>query len=381
MSSWLLTLAFATGVVVTAIAAAAAHRLRRTPTQSGPGSELMEQASAHAVCSEHEEAAALLRQALENGSNDPLVALLLVDQYLRGRDPSRAARAVEVALARRDLSPAIRGALLFMRGRVFERSARPEEALLHYAEAAELFPASPAPHAASERLLGRLGRHAEAVEAARRWAKVDPEGGRPVLARRLALLAADQLVEGRPENALKAATEAGECASLGAAHVLRGDALWQKGMIRAAREAWKEGLKLSPPLIPVILERLEQLGEEGQEEIRQLARESVEGAETTPRLWAWWGFDALRRRSLTEARTAAQQLLRAAPGSAAAQRLLLLATAGGAPSAPQTELETLIGRWAGESFWPDPWRCTHCSWSGASFAWVCPGCGSWESLQ
>lgn len=378
MSSWLLTLAFFSGVVVTAIAAAAAHRLRRPAAKSGPGPALLERASAHAVCSEHAEAAALLRQALEAGAGDSLASVLLVDQYLRAGDPARGALAAEVVLARRDLSPSIRGALLFLRGRVLERSARPEEALLHYAEAADLFPNSPAPHAAAERLLGKLGRHAEAVEAARRFVRLAPEAGKAVLARRLALLAAEELVEGRPESALNNATLAAETAPLGAAHLLRGDALWQKGMIRAARDAWRESLKLSPGLLPVVLERLDQAGEEGREVLRQMAREA---GETTPRLWAWFGYDAQRRGAQGEARSAAAQLLHAAPGSAAAQRLAALTGAGGFPASPATEIERLLARWAQEPPWPDPWRCRHCSWNGESFTLVCPGCGAWESLQ
>ncbi len=381
---WLL-LAFAAGLLVGALAlpgAAGAIARRRA---EGPWRKLLGTAFSRVVAGEHREAARLLRSAVELVPGDDGLMLLLGEELRRSGDLARAARVPDLLLARRDLQPDVRAAALLLRGRLLEAEGRWREALDAYGEALEALPRSEEILVATERLLSRLRRWDEAVEVSRRLVRVNPERGRIVLARRRVLEAREHLAEGNPEGALEAARQATrDWPDMGAGELTRGDALYQLGRHRQAREAWLEAARLHPRLAPLVLDRLEHLeGDEGRPAVRGFAEQALEDLVDEPRargrILAWLADDALRRGDIEAARGWLERLRRDHPGTQATARLAArLAAAGTTPPAP---LARLLDQWAAEPPWPDPWRCTRCGAESAEFRWRCQSCQGWETLS
>ena len=380
---WLL-LAFAGGLLVGALALPGAVRAVSRRRAEGPWRKLLGAAFARVVAGEHREAARLLRSAVELAPADDALLLLLGEELRRAGDPARAARIPDLLLARRDLLPDIRAGALLLRGRLLEAEGRWREALDAYGEALEALPRSEEILVATERLLSRLRRWDEAVEIARRLVRVNPERGRIVLARRRVLEAREHLAEGDPRAALEAAEAAvRDWPDLGAGELTRGDALYQLGRHRQAREAWLEAARIHPRLAPLVLDRLEHLeGADGRGAVRGFAEQVLEDLADEPfprgRILAWLVDDALRRDDRETARNLLERLRRDHPGAQATARLAArLAAAGTTPPAP---LARLLDTWGAEPPWPDPWRCTRCGNVSREFRWRCTTCQGWETL-
>ncbi len=381
---WLL-LAFAAGLLVGALAlpgAAGAIARRRA---EGPWRKLLGTAFSRVVAGEHGEAARLLRSAVELAPGDDGLVLLLGEELRRAGDLARAARVPDLLLARRELQPDIRAAALLLRGRILEAEGRWREALDAYGEALLALPRSEEILVATERLLSRLRRWDEAIEVSRRLVRVNPERGRIVLARRHVLEARERLAEGNAEEALAAAREAARnWPDMGAGELTRGDALYQLGRHRRAREAWLEAARVQPRLAPLVLDRLEHLeGGEGRAAVRGFAEQALgelgEEPRARGRILAWLADDALRRGDAEAARGWLERLRRDHPGVQATARLEARLAAAG--TAPPPSLARLLERWAADPPWPDPWRCTRCGAESPEFRWRCRSCLGWETLS
>jgi lipopolysaccharide biosynthesis regulator YciM len=385
MSALLLLLAFLAGVMVSVLVTSLVVRLRPEREEGGPARTLAERAVAEVVVEDHPAAAAALRHAVEGGPGDHALFLLLADQQSRAGDAARAARTLEVLLARRDLADRTRAAALLLRARVLERAGDREAAVAACEEAEAAAPGWAAPLAALEQLQTGLGRMRDAVATAGRLAAVDRERGRIVSARRRVLLARELLADGLPREAAREAERAlAEVRALPAAEMALGDALYQSRDPRKAREAWLRAAQVSPALAPLVVDRLEELEGPagGREAARQFAREALSRDPEGPAAWrltGWLADDALRRGQAAEARGFVERIEELAPRSSAVPRLRgrLALLEDGATSRALAALRT---HWEGIGGWGDPWRCQRCGCSVADFEWRCPSCRAWESL-
>lgn len=385
MTGIAIVIAFLAGILVTTLVASTMRHSK--PAEAGPRGpydQLIQQGLARLVADDAAGSAKALRQAVEASSADPAVSLLLGEMLRRSGDLVRAERVVEVLTARQDLSAELRCALLYLRGRIQEETDHGDDALVSYEEASAVLPDNPAPLLALERLLTRLGRWPEAIAASLKLQKLVPERGKVITARRRVLHAQELLAENRPEEALKEAQAAlSEVPQLAAAHLTRGDALYQLHQRGAARDAWLEAAREAPHITPLTLDRLEGGGSVAdREQARRFAQEMIEREATgitSWRLYAWIADDALRRRDLGEGRAWVERVGEAQPRSATAQRLRarLAHLEDGARSG---RVGTLIGRWDGDRLWWDPWRCQRCGHASGEFEWRCPHCQAWESF-
>ncbi|MBP7146139.1 MAG: tetratricopeptide repeat protein [Acidobacteria bacterium] len=386
MNSAILLLVFTAGVLVTAIVASVAHRVRPRARPHGPYRTLVTSALASMAGDDHRSAAAALREAIELRGDDEVLYLLLAEELLRSADPARAERAADVLLTLSSLNANLHAAALLLKGRACEQTGRPEEAEALYEKAAAAQPRSGAPLVALERLLSRRGRWREAIAISERMARVAPERARVVTARRRVLLAREQLAEGNTAGALAQADAAlAALPEMGAAHLTRGDALFQEGRPREARASWHEAARRAPQLAPLVLERLEALaaGTHELDGARAFAAEAVEregSPQATARLAAWLAADALRRGATGEARAWSERVERAAPRSATAARAEARLAASEDGRAAGARLSAVLSRWERERPWWDVWRCQRCGKESDEFEWRCPACQGWETL-
>lgn len=385
MSAVLLLLAFLAGVLVCLLFVSLVVRLRPERRDEGPFIALIRRAVAEIAAEDHPAAAAALREAVAEGPDEPALYLLLTDELDRAGDAARAERTVEVLLARRDLSRFDRAAALLLRARIDERRGQLEEALASCRLAIAEAPDWSAPLVAAERLETRLGRLADAVATAEKLAGIDRQRGRLVAARRRVLLARELLALGKAREAEREAERAlTQARGLAAAEITLGDALFQARDVKRAREAWLRAARGAPHLAPLVVDRLEELGDRasGRDAARQFAAEALSRAPSGPGAWrlaCWLADDALRRGQLLDARGSLDTAERLAPQSAAAARLrarLAMLEDGVAGRS----LAQLRSAWEEEGPACDPWRCQQCGHRVQEFEWRCPSCRAWESL-
>ncbi len=385
MSALLLLFAFLAGVMVSVLVTSLVVHLRPVRDAGGPSRTLAERAIAEIVAEDHPAAAAALRHAVEGGPGEQDLYLLLADQQLRAGDAARAARTLEVLLARRDLPDRTRAAALLLRARGLECAGDLEAALAGCEEAAAAARDWAPPLVALEQLQSRLGRLRDAVATGGRLAAIDRERGRLISARRRVLLARELLADGLPREAAREAERAlAESRPLPAAEMALGDALYQSRDAKRAREAWLRAALESPALAPLVVDRLEDLEAPagGRDAARQFARDALSRDPEGPAAWrlaGWLADDALRRGQVAEARGAVERIEQLAPRSSAVPRLRgrLALLEDGTTSRALVALRT---HWEGTGGWGDPWRCQRCGLSVAEFEWRCPSCRAWESL-
>ena len=385
MSALLLLLAFLAGVMISVLVTSLVVRLRPEREEGGPARTLADRAIAEVVAEDHPAAAAALRQAVEGSPGEHGLLLLLADEQSQAGDAARAARTLEVLLARRDLPDRTRAAALLLRARVLERAGDLDAAIVACEEAEAAAREWAAPLVALEQLQTRLGRMREAVATAGRLAAIDRDRGRVISARRRVLLARELLADGLPREAAREAERAlAESRPLPAAEMALGDALYQSRDPKRAREAWLRAALEAPALAPHVVDRLEELEGPagGREAARQFAHEALSRDPEGPAAWrlaGWLADDALRRGQAAEARGFVERIEQLAPRSSAVPRLRgrLALLEDGTTSRALVALRT---HWEGVGGWGDPWRCQRCGFSVADFEWRCPSCRAWESL-
>ncbi len=385
MNAVLLLLAFIAGILVCILFVSLVVRLRPERQVDGPFLALVRRGVAEIAAEDHPAAAAALRDAVDEGPDEPALFLLLADELDRAGDASRAERTLEVLLARRDLAAVDRAAALLLLARIDERRGFLEEALARCRQAISEAPEWSAPLVAAEQIETRMGRLEEAIATAEKLAGVDRERGRLVAARRRVLLARELLALGKAREAEREAERAlAQARSLAAAEITLGDALFQSKDVKRAREAWLSAARAAPQLAPLVVDRLEEVGERaaGREVARQFALEALSRDPSGPGAWrlaCWLADDALRRGQVPDARASLEKAERLAPHSAMAARLrarLAMLEDGVAGRS----LAQLREAWEEEGPACDPWQCQRCGHRVREFEWRCPSCRAWESF-
>ena len=387
MSLSLAVLAFAAGIFLGVIAAPrAASHSRRDP--SGPFDSAVRNALTAVASGDAAAAAAALRRAVQLDSTNDALYLLMGQQLLESGDVSRAERVADVLLSRRDLSDSFLATAWLLKGQASEAASSVEAAIAAYRAAVEASPGATAAWIALGRALANERRWAEAIEAGEGLAKLSPESGSQLAARRRSLLARERLAEGRGAEAGQLATEAlREAPELAAAHLVRGDASFQSGQIGEAIEAWSNASRFSDVAAALVVERLEQIGEltGDSDRARNFARDALGSRSGSGagawRIYAWLADDALRRARVEEAREWCGELEKTGAGVASAHRLRVRCDLAAQDAPPPAPLGATARRWGEESCWVDPWRCGRCGAESSEFEWRCATCHTWGNLS
>ncbi|UCF67352.1 MAG: tetratricopeptide repeat protein [Acidobacteriota bacterium] len=378
-------IALLAGLVLGALVMSVASRSRASDRKRGPAERLVRAALSRLAVGDHRAASDALRQVAAVRSDDEAIYLLLGEALRRAGDLSRAERATAVLLTRRELPVEIASAGWLLRGRLLEARGQTDEALDAYRRAAQ-GGQDPEPFVAAGRLLSHSRRWPEAIEQAEALARLQPERGRLIAARRRLLLARERLAEGDASQALALAKKAvHDAPELAAARLTLGDAMIQLGRRSAAIQAWNEAACIAPALGALVVDRLEQISGPGaeRERLARLASELLERAPADRSAWrllTWLADEALRRGAIEEARSWVNRLEREAPRLATTARLAARLAAADDSLASATPLRHLLGEWERDRLWWDPWRCLRCGHALDEFEWRCPRCQAWESF-
>ncbi len=373
-----------TGLLIGSLAFSGVGRWRPRRRREGPYRKLVETALAELVSGDDQGALRALRQANQLQSDDDALYLLLAELLRRDGDRSRAERAVDVLLAKRELAGPLRAAAWQLKGRLFADAGRDESAAEALEKAASSAEESSTALETLGTLLERRGRYEAALAATESLAKRDPGRAAPLLTRRRVLLAEELLERDEaPEARAHAKHALADAPGAFAAQLVLGDALLKLERPSDACEAWRAAAATEPTLAVLVLTRLEGVSElvDDPELARRFARQHAESDAASWHVLAWLVDEALRRDALEEARTWHERLreLDAAPLTSARLDARLAAAEDGMRVG--SHMMSLLAQTEREPLWADPARCVHCGHASLELGWRCPACGEASHLS